>query len=57
MCHVDRYGAVASFLAWSVLAVRPPCRITAGQSDEPVEQRRMTLLLANDLSLVLLRRR
>ena len=56
-CHVDRYGAVASFLAWSVLAVRPPCRITAGQPDEPVEQRRMTLLLANDLSLVLLRPR
>jgi hypothetical protein len=57
MCHVDRYGAVASFLAWSVLAVRPPCRITVSQSDEPAEQRRMTLLLANDLSLVLLRRR
>ena len=56
-CHVDRYGAVASFLAWSVLAVRPPCRITAGQPGEPVEQRRMTLLLANDLSLVLLRPR
>jgi hypothetical protein len=29
----------------------------AGQPDEPVEQRRMTLLLANDLSLVLLRPR
>jgi hypothetical protein len=56
MRHVDRHGAVAS-LAWSVLAVRSPCRITAGQPDDPVEQRRMTLLLASDLLLVLLRRR
>jgi hypothetical protein len=40
MRHTGRYGAVAVFLAWSVLAVWPSCRIAAGRPDEPAQPAR-----------------